>query len=408
MSSNNILITGAISLSNKGTLAILLATVEGIKKINPYSKISVELFFPKKQKTIFNLEKKEIKVVPPFLLNPFRNIKTILNTNLIVDISAEAFVQYYTEGIFQEFKRYLIHTIPLLFAIFFKKKYILFAQTLGPFGKYKLLMKLILSKANSVSVRDSTSIKNLQKEGFDTSKIESISDPAFTLKTANKNELKTVFKKEHLDQLFKRDKTQSLIIGICLARVTGRVLSEKEYTQIINKFAIVCDNLIEKYDCCIIFIPHSSGKINPQNNDFLVGKDLSKKMKFKNKFFIIKGDYGPAIFKGIIAKCDFLISYRMHPAIFALSCGVPTILVAFNDKAYGVMKKFGVEKYVCDTRTLESKEILQLFAQLHREKKQIKNQLLKNIGPVQESVWKAFEKMGKLMCFKKNKFLLKK
>ena len=401
MAASNILITGAISLSNKGTLAILLATAEGIKKIKPDTKLVVELFFPKKQKTIFNLEKAGLRVVPPFILNPFRNVGAILNADLVVDISAEAFVHYYTEGRVQEFKRYLIHLVPLLLAILFRKKYVLFAQTLGPFGKYKVLMKVILSKAKSVSVRDSTSIKNLEKEGFDTSKIVCTSDPAFTLETAKGKELRGIFKKEHLDSLFKTAKTQHPSIGLCLARVTGRVLSEKEYTKIINKFSIVCDNLIEKYDCNIIFIPHSSGKISPLNDDSLVGKDLSKKMKFKNKFFIIKGDYGPAILKGIIAKCDFLISYRMHPAIFALSCGVPTILVAFNDKAYGVMKKFGVEKYICDTRTFESKEILQLFAQLHREKKQIKNQLLKNIGPVQESVWQAFEKIEQAYALKK-------
>ena len=52
----NILLTGAISLSNKGTAAIVISTINNLKRTFPKSNIHIELFYPEKQKEIIGME----------------------------------------------------------------------------------------------------------------------------------------------------------------------------------------------------------------------------------------------------------------------------------------------------------------------------------------------------------------
>jgi len=166
----NILLTGAISLSNKGTAAIVISVITMLKKAFPNSKICIELFYPEKQRMIIDIEKEYgVNVVSPLvqsplkaillfllaiLILPFRklgikslNIKKLEhyeNTDVIIDISAEGFVRFYDESYIQTAIRFLLHLYPVLMGLILKKPVVLLAQSLAPFGIFRLVMKYVV------------------------------------------------------------------------------------------------------------------------------------------------------------------------------------------------------------------------------------------------------------------------
>lgn len=339
----NILVTGAISLSNKGTAATVVSTVSMLKKLSPSSNITLELFFPARQRSIIDMEKEYgVEVVSPLAqFKWFKGLQKYRSADMIIDISGEAFVKYYDDDWAQMTIRFCLHLLPLIIGRLLNKPTTLLAQTLGPFGPFTPLMRHLIETATLVTVRDPLSLENLNRAGIDTSRIYLTADPAFLIDAAPKYRIQEILKQEGIDRIRRRN-----VIGLCAARTTGRVLSSKEYRKIVKAFANTADSLIEKCNATIVFIPHSSGKIKKENDDVVVGMDIFDKVKRKEQFFLIKGDYRPQELKGIIGTLDCLMSLRMHPVIFASSLRVPSVIIAFNPKASGLMKMLGLEKNV--------------------------------------------------------------
>lgn len=408
-----ILITGSLSLSNKGTAAIVISTIEEIKKIFSDVEIFVELVYPEKQRTIMQIEDKNVKIIEPLFQKPIKgswlffiafiyflfgkvgininkliikDLKLYKEADLIIDLSAEGFVKFYSEVSNKYKKRFLIHIYPVLVAIFLKNPVIMLAQTLAPFGIFNPIMKYVIKNARLVTLRDVSSIKNLEKEGIDTSGMQITADPAFLLKESLEEDVNKILKTEKIEIDEKKFQGKK-VIGICGVKFPNN--GEK----ILKEMAESIDAIISEFDAEIVFIPHSSGKIMKKSDDVSVGLEIAKYISNKNKYTIIKGDYTPQELKGIIGKLDLLISLRMHPVIFAFSMGVPSIIIAFNDKAYGLVQKFDMEEYIVDARKIKKDSILQKTRKIFTNYDEERNKLKKAYILVREQSLKNFENL---------------
>ena len=403
----NILLTGAISLSNKGTAAIVLSTISMLKKTYPQSHMSIELFYPEKQRKIIDLEKEYgVNIISPlpqfplqaaillFLtivlrLNKGFNIKSLkiqrlkayVAADVIIDLSAEGFVRLYNQSLFEAFNRFLIHLYPLLIGLLLRTPIVLFAQSLAPFGAFKPIMKCILQNSALVTVRDSTSIEQLKKDGIDTSKVHLTADPAFLLDFASNDRVTTLLASEGIDLAAHKGQD---IIGICI----GKILSSEKHERMIKTIAHVADLLIEDRNAIVVFIPHSSGKIRTESNDVLVGLDIKKQVKKKACFYVITGDYAPQDLKGIVGALDCLLSLRMHPVIFAASMKVPSVIIAFNQKAYGLMSMLALNENVIHVDRFQENVLCAHIEKCLIESQSIKSRLENVIPHVVQKSWK--------------------
>lgn len=417
----NILLTGAISLSNKGTCAILISTIDTIKKIIPDANITVELFYADKQRDIYPLDiNHNVKISEPPIQKPmhgmsvfiytaiFSHIRKIfpnlkfgfpkhyIDADIVIDISAEAFIKYYDDDTLQYTQRYLLHLYPLMICIFLKKRIVLFAQTLAPFGFFKPIMAYLIRKSVYVSVRDEISIENLKKEGIDTSNIYVSADPAFLLDPSSKKKVNQILLSEGID-LDNIKNEKCVMLGITLAKNTGRVFSEVEFKKMTDIVSKSLNQSMIDNRLFVLFIPHSSGKIRPESDDVLVGYELEKNITDKSRFFVIKGDYWPQDIKGLIGECDIFLSLRMHPVIAALSLGIPNILIAFNDKAYGLMRRFELEHYVCDIRILSEEDLRTKLAELIAKDSEINKLIDAKIPKVDNLIINDFKNLNNIL-----------
>jgi len=401
----NILLTGAISLSNKGTAAIVVSVITQLRETFPNSEIYVELFYPEKQREIIDLEKEySVSVVAPPLQSPIKALTSFsasllimffrklglplslkvlrnhyVNADVIVEIGAEGFVKFYEESFIQASLRFLLHLYPIFMGLLLGKPIVLLAQSLGPFGAFKPIMKFVINKSLLTTVRDPTSIEILKKEGLDVSKIYLTADPAFLLNAASDSRVSAILRSEGIDPtVFKRRS----VVGMCM----GKILPEQQHKRLIKVFAEVADYLIEKYNAVVIFIPHSSGKIQRASNDVLVGIEIMRSVRNKKNFYLIKGDYTPQEIKGIIGKLDCLITLRMHPAIFASSMKVPCVIIAFNPKAYGLMRMLKLNDNVVHINDVQIELLINRVINCLRNSQQIKCSLDKVIPLISKKV----------------------
>jgi colanic acid/amylovoran biosynthesis protein len=398
----NILLTGAISLSNKGTAATVISVITMLKKTFPNSKICIELFYPEKQR-IIDIEKEYgVNVIAPLMQSPLKAILLFLlaililpfrklgikclnakklehygNADVIIDISAEGFVRFYNESYIQTTIRFLLHLYPVLIGLILKKPVVLLAQSLAPFGVFRPVMKNIIKNSVLVTVRDPTSIENLKKEKIDVSKIHLTADPAFLLDVASNDRIYIILKSEGIDLAILRNKK---VIGIC----AGMILNPEKHEKLIKMLAKAADSLIEEYCVSVLFIPHSSGKIREISDDVFVGTSIMRYVKNKGNFYLIKGDYTPQELKGIIGKLDCLVSLRMHPVIFASSMKVPSVIIAFNPKAYGLMKMLGLDNNVVHEDEVQTELLIARIRNCLSNSEYLKNTLGENLPLINE------------------------
>lgn len=72
----------------------------------------------------------------------------------------------------------------------------------------------------------------------------------------------------------------------------------------------------------------------------------------------------PSQMKWLIARCDWFCGTRMHACIAGLSSGVPTVGIAYSDKARGVFETCGADALLLDPRTLDAHEALRCLLEI--------------------------------------------
>jgi len=417
-SKRNILLTGMGSASNKGTAATIISTVKHLTSLLPDADLYVELFFPEKQRKLIDIENENVHIIEPPLQSPIRAIFSFLiaivqwpilklthgrlqanfhalgiyrRMDSIINVGGDGFVNIYGERITERIFRYLFGLYPLLVAILLDKPVIFHSSSLGPFGVFKPVMKFVLERSQLVTVRDQLSLKHLKEAGIDISNVYVTADPAFLIEIAPDELVEKTLKREGID-LEKIRNNEIPIVGVVLSKLRGfrgEILRSK-YNYLIKIFAETIDKMIETLGAQIIFISRSSGVIRKKSNDVYVGMDIMLTIKNKENFSIIKGDYSPELIKGLLSKCDALMSFHMHPLIFALPSYVPCVIIAFSDKAYGLMQKVDLIEYVCDIRFLTSELLFRKVCKALSDKEKIQRQLKEKMKYVEKEALSSY------------------
>ena len=117
----------------------------------------------------------------------------------------------------------------------------------------------------------------------------------------------------------------------------------------------------------------------------------SLKEKFKNRLFLVKGQYTQNEIKYIIGMCDIFIGSRMHACIAAMSQSIPTVGLAYSKKFEGVFETIDTKQFVVDMRQVETKEILTNIAKAFEERESTVRHLQAVVPELQQRVMNIFK-----------------
>jgi polysaccharide pyruvyl transferase WcaK-like protein len=172
------------------------------------------------------------------------------------------------------------------------------------------------------------------------------------------------------------------MIGINLSDLIIRQDYGAGTEKIKNAYYCLIENIIEKTDNNIVFIPHVM-----QGKDLGILTELYEKYKDTSRVILIDNEhlFAPEL-KYIISQCRFLVTARTHASIAAYSTFVPTLVLGYSVKSIGIARDlFGTDKgYVLPVQQLnERTELWDAFEKIMAQENEMKTHLRKIIPEYQ-------------------------
>ncbi|MCD6429116.1 polysaccharide pyruvyl transferase family protein [bacterium] len=288
----------------------------------------------------------------------------------------------------------LCHLANLYLLYFLGVPLVFFGESIGGFDNRILgwLVKWLLQRSSAFFAREKETIRELKKMGvWDKRKVFLIADPAFLLEPVSQKKAK---------KLLKQEKVPDNFIGLSLSAIIHRycpegTLSEKK-EFILSLFARLVDWLVEKKKKKVVLISHVYTK---GDDDRLVNRELLKRVKHKDKVFVLLKKYSPAEVKSIIGLSELFAGCRMHSLIAAVSQGVPVLAVAYSHKTWGIIGGFMQQKsFVVDVRQgLNEVDLEKKISQILSQKEKIRQNLLQKSATAQSLILKGAREMQKIL-----------
>lgn len=265
---------------------------------------------------------------------------------------------------------------------------VLWAASIGPFNsnpKVEALMAKFLLRFDLITVRETTSMDYLKKLGIHTAHY--VGDPAFCLdpEPAPANEL-----------VFFHNSTTP-VLGFNVSPLIRKFRQDENAKNSLDlEIVNFLGTLLNSTDFRILLIPH----VDPLNGDE-ENSDSSYMQKLLTKLNALHPELHERIkllgrglntaqLKHVIGHCDFFIGARTHATIAALSQNIPTISIAYSNKAKGInFDLFGHCDYVLNTPDITADTLMRYFSKLMNEQDDIINTLKTRIPELQIAAKKS-------------------
>lgn len=253
----------------------------------------------------------------------------------------------------------------------FKKKYMFYAPSMGPFNNHErnIRRRKILLGAEKVILRDPISfgfVKEFCPECH----------PVLALDSAFQHEIDTSLNESKLrgytelyDFMNKHEKN----IGITITDLKWhpKYGKTKMYEQIRKTFEEFIA-FLDTNGYGIIFIPQLYGSGNDS--------DLMSEFSTGGNGFVMEANsdiYDTYFQQYVIGKLYAVVGMRYHSNIFSAKMGTPFVSISYEQKMKGFMKKMGLQKYCIPVEALTESELKSKFNDMISAYEEYKN-LLEN------------------------------
>lgn len=251
-----------------------------------------------------------------------------------------------TIGDMYPFKERTIY--PLYMAKEYGIPYLIIGVSMGPFDredKSRELTHKVLQGASAIILRENISLSYVQKAYPDLTKLHSAIDIVFS------TPISLARKPQGL--LIKYDKYVAGVrpgcIGACisLTRPRGRHMPFNKGTYL-KKMALFFDHVINTTGKDLFLFPHL-------DFDMPALQQISRLSRHPGKISVFPPYFDSDFQQHFMARLEFFISSRYHPAIFAIKAGVPFMCIKNQFKVEGMLDKLELKSEVCwQDESLES------------------------------------------------------
>lgn len=332
----NVLLIGIGGVYNYGCEAIVRGTVNILKSISPEIKISYASY--NYNDDVKRLSGCDIRIVERSrprrwsLRNITRKLLSLFGiTNIFSYDSTDWLGNYDTVFSIGGDIYTLCHngTYDVSLPLFLEKcqargiKYILWGASVGKFEKNSKALtffKKHLKKIDLIVAREFVTVDYLKSLGV-VQNVVFAPDPAYFVECPSLNKLKK--------------KSSQFCIGINLSPLSSLYHYDNMEIAIAKQTEAIC-GLARLLDCKFLFLPHVLAH-SKMDNDLVYMKYIADKLKTAGYVVeMVNEDPGFVGLKQFLIKCDFVIAARMHCAVNAISMNIPTLLLAYSEKANGM------------------------------------------------------------------------
>lgn len=232
---------------------------------------------------------------------------------------------------------------------------VMYAQSFGPFewpgvqGHLKRhLTRFMLNQTRLLTLRDLYSREALARLDVTYPRIVEAADVAWNLRPAPVRDARA-----KLDEYAPSNERPRL--GLTLRSFHGQYgISEAQEQELISEFAVLCDKVIEHLGE-LIFLSTDYRK-HGRRNDLDVMRLVQQRMQYGARFHVIEEELAARELKAIYGQMDLLISVRLHPSIFAMASGVPTLLIGYDPKCADAAEQMQMQDYHIDINKFRAED----------------------------------------------------
>lgn len=235
--------------------------------------------------------------------------------------------------------------------------------------------KFALNNMDLITLRENISYQKLKDMRLQNNQVSVTADLAALLKPVLPERIKEIMSKEGINEI------HMPFIGMTISRNRGSMAfpelnnPELSYQKHIKIIAQVVDNLINKLNALVIFVPHCIG-FGENLDDRIVAADILQICQNKDKVKVITNEYGPAELKGLIGQFDLFIGERLHSVIAAMTMYVPSVAISYSsDERLGMIKMFGQEEVILHVENLDSETLLSKINNIWLKRDKIRKKL---------------------------------
>ncbi len=236
--------------------------------------------------------------------------------------------------------------------------YVLWGASVGPFDRdpvARTLFQQHLQRISLISARECHTRDYLAALGV-ARNVVTCADPAFAV----------------AQHLFKPATVSSArpVIGVNFSPLSLRHSAECPDDMIHRQIQVV-EGLVRAYNARVLLIPHVVCEFAERDDDLRHLRRILDRVssKFRCEVELLDQDLGFIGTKKRILACDMVIAARMHCAINAISAHVPTLLLAYSQKALGMGEYvYGGDNWVLRIEDLDTPVFWELVERLMADK----------------------------------------
>jgi len=325
-----VLILAGDTDGNLGDLAIVTATCDHIRRVDPHSSISIVTSSGAR-------DRGRLDIAP--IARGWRGIAALFNSARHADL-----VICGGGGLFQDDDSLLkmpYWAVRLLFLRLLSGPIEGLSIGAGPLDHVvsRYFARVALRQLSGVSVRDSLAQSVLAP--LTRKNIEVVPDPAFLLAAASESQARSALENSGAPT----DGTP--LVGVAVRRWFHKNSSlipykyasklglqknrgQREMSAFVRLAAEALDEVAEQTNAHVVFMPtYNVG----HEADIEVCEAVARKMRSRNCSFLLLDN--PQLYKAVTGLLDAMLCGRMHPAILAAGQGTPIVGLAYNQKFFG-------------------------------------------------------------------------
>ena len=357
---------------NTGDKAIVASITSSLKRTNPEAKVTVVSGDPQYARKLYDVDGVNLKQV----------LSAIRKTDLFVvaggEIVRDSSCLLYTPSVLSGpllakalGKRIACHSVEIADI-----------AEVSIFGR--LLTRLLLNRADLVTVRNNESQTALRNMHVTNQAIHVTADPVFTLTPTSPHRAREILAMEGIE------KKSGPLIGIMPRRVFPqnfnilpvnirlklKLLSLDTCNRIQKAVAQSADYMVEKLGASIVFFPMYVGTKFGYGDDQFSNEIISL-MCHKESAKTVTGDYSAQDVLGVFGQMDLAVGTPLHSVILAATAGVPIVNISYSLKTERIVKLLGQQDLTIRAENVNGETLKAKIATAWNDRQNLRLKILK-------------------------------
>lgn len=247
----------------------------------------------------------------------------------------------------------------------------------------KKLVKKYLASANIITVRDNISLQNLRNLGI-TQSILVTADPVFSFEPLTSYQIESTIEKytlpnEYISISIRHwyDAHPFIPVSICTKLNIRSSKNKKLYNMYIVELSKTVNYITGTLNQNVVFTCFC------YNRDYNVVRDVLKLINNQKNVYVINDEYlKPYEMMAIINRSKLLIGMRLHSIIYALTNGVPTIPIIYQDKVAGIVKMANLSDFQINIDQIDSSRLIKSVTKILSNRDEYQDQIIKTLADI--------------------------